>query len=213
LLKAPGNQFEVFDQELRHSETPRSIRSLVKSAAARAGWSASEQDPLVGLIISLSAMADDFPDLTIEEFAGEVARAAEMAGHEDLRGPREQWTVLQERLQRLLAPEHPLWLAARASIVLAQRENLYCDAKILTDIRPIFGRTATKEPVAVSVVHTLKLEYHHGGSQDADELFVALDADDLQELRRVLQRAEDKQATLEAVIKRTGIRQLPHRTS
>ena len=46
-------------------------------------------------------------------------------------------------------------------------ERLFCTAKILTDLRPVFDRVATDGPAALSVVHTLKLSFHHG-SEDLE---------------------------------------------
>jgi hypothetical protein len=42
-------------------------------------------------------------------------------------------------------------------------ERLYCDAKILSDIRPVFGADISKGPISAVITHTLELGYHEGG--------------------------------------------------
>jgi hypothetical protein len=156
------------------------------------------------MLLSLSSVSDGLPDMSISEFAEMVANAAEATGDEKLRGPREQWNALRERLERLLAPGNPLALSAKAAGLFTEQERLFCDARILTDIRPVFERQATVRPAGLSVIHTLKLLFHKT-SQNPEELYIALDVDDLRTLKQVIQRAEEKQQSLEAVVRSTGI--------
>jgi hypothetical protein len=156
-------------------------------------------------------MADGYPAMSIEEFTREIARAAEATGDEKLRASPDRWEVLRERLGRILGPTSPLWLSAKANLLRVEQERLFCDARILTDIRPIFGRKASTGPAALTIVHTLKLSYHHG-SEELEELFVSLDDDDLQTLKQVIQRAEEKQGALEPLVQKTGIDLLPPKT-
>ena len=51
-------------------------------------------------------------------------------------------------------------------------------------------------PNAAVVVHTLKLMYHSG--DEHDEFFIALDINDVRELRELLNRAEKKDQVLQA---------------
>ena len=77
-------------------------------------------------------------------------------------------------------------------------ENSFCDAKILTDLRPVFGASAEVQPEGIVVTHTLKLEYHDDRGAHR-KFYVALNQDDLETLRNVLERADKKANSLQAL--------------
>lgn len=205
LLRATEAEFGALERELAQVARPRSIRSLVTAAARRAGWPQPRQaETLAALLVSLASMADSFPNMSIGDFAATIVRAAEATEDKQLQASREQWDILGNRLARLLGPNCSLWLWAKSTAVLSEHERQFCDARILTDIRPIFDRQIASGPAALSVLHTLKLLFHRG-SEALEELFIALDFDDLQTLKQVIQRAEEKQASLESLIRGTRV--------
>lgn len=78
-------------------------------------------------------------------------------------------------------------------------ERLYCDAKIISDIRPVFRAEPTERPLGAVVTHTLKLGFHEGGNHK--EFHVILDAVDLDMLADVVSRAQEKDSTLRDLLK------------
>ena len=73
----------------------------------------------------------------------------------------------------------------------------------MTDMRPVFG--SDEKPAGAVVVHTLKLTYHEGPKRSLREFFVAMNRDDLDELREVLDRALRKQSELSHVLAQCGL--------
>lgn len=78
-------------------------------------------------------------------------------------------------------------------------ERLYCDAKIVSDIRPVFGSKPTSRPVGAVVTHTLKLGYHEGGEHK--EFHVVLDCIDVDRFNEILERAQAKDKVLRGLLK------------
>src|SRR5580658_8161279 len=68
---------------------------------------------------------------------------------------------IRERFQRLLNIG-TLNTISKAITLQRDGERLYCNAKIVSDIRPVFGPNVKSQPVAAIVTHTLRLEYHEG---------------------------------------------------
>jgi len=119
---------------------------------------------------------------------------------------KEQYAAdIQNRLTELLSLESLSSVAARAKELQMDVERVFCEARILTDLRPIFG-TQVGEPKAMMIIHTLKLGYHDGATGKHEELFVALDNDDIQKLKRVLERAEKKTKSLISTLQTAGIK-------
>lgn len=203
LLTATDDQFRAFEEALVDSGPARPINGLVRDASARAGWPPSNQGAAVtGLLMSLATMLESLPNLKVAEFTHAVVQSAQGQGDEQLRGSSEQWSVLEDRLRRLLSPECPLALSAKGSVLVNEHQRLFCEARILTDIRPIFDRRPAA--AALSIGHVLKLMFHEG-TEETQEFYLAVSSSDLQELKRVIQRAEEKQASLEALVRGTGL--------
>jgi hypothetical protein len=88
---------------------------------------------------------------------------------------------------------------AKAARLQRDSERIYCNAKILSDIRPVFGDDPAVRPLGAVLTHTLKVGYHEGS--DHREFHVALDSDDLVALSEVVRRARAKDKTLRELLK------------
>jgi hypothetical protein len=114
---------------------------------------------------------------------------------------------LQERFKKLLSIK-TLESISKAIGLQRDGERLYCESKIISDIRPVFGEDVKSRPVAAAVTHTLKISYHEDG--DHKQFFVILDDVDLDELQEIVERAKTKAGTLsdflaESKLARLGI--------
>jgi len=108
-----------------------------------------------------------------------------------------------ERLTALLSVES-FTVATRGLSLLQEYERKFCTARILTDARPIFSQDPKVPPTAVLIIHTLRISYHE--TSDLKETYIAMDAQDVSELKQILIRAEDKAKALESVFKRANVR-------
>ena len=102
-------------------------------------------------------------------------------------------------LEEILSPNETLEIVAKALGVLTDHEHVYCGAKILTEIRPIFGTNAEESPETAVLTHMLKISYHE--NKEHKEFFVALDTKDVRDLLEILQRADAKTRGLKAFFK------------
>jgi hypothetical protein len=94
-------------------------------------------------------------------------------------------------------------IGAKALALMQEHERTFCQARIITDIRPVFGSEVSKPPRAVVVAHTLRISYHEG--DERKDFYVALDSDDIESLRELLDRADAKARSLEDVIVSTKV--------
>jgi len=139
-------------------------------------------------------------EMTVEQFVDDICDAME-ALDSDERLPHAQRADFAGKLLTLLNAE-VFALIAKAHDLMTEDERIFCHARILTDLRPIFGLNLEDGPKAMVVVHTLKLDYHKQGStKDHGEFYIALNADDLQALKKVIERAEVKAKTLSPTLR------------
>ena len=87
---------------------------------------------------------------------------------------------------------------AKARSLRQDRENGYCRARIITDLRPVFGSDVRQSPKAILVAHTLRITYHHGSQGELRDLFLTLRGKDLDQLGGLIERAKLKTESLHA---------------
>lgn len=134
---------------------------------------------------------------SIPEFIEDLIRSMEDDDRKELHLPNDQLTQLRKNLAGLLADPN-LVIASKAIFLRRDYEHQFCRARILTDIRPIFGEDRTLPPTAALIVHMLQLVYHEGRS--TKEIHVALDDEDLSSLKLQIERAGDKAKSLKTLL-------------
>lgn len=111
-----------------------------------------------------------------------------------------------KRIHRLLNIK-TLDSLSKAITLQREGERLYCSARIISDIRPVFGSDVESKPVAAVITHTLNLVYHKSGGRHK-EFFVVLDSADLVELHKIINRAQKKSETLDQLLAGSGLPRL-----
>ena len=117
--------------------------------------------------------------------------------------PNADWGEFEAFMLEALSPDTSFSLGTRALDVMREYEHVYCESRILTDIRPVF--TGNEEPSAFVFVHNLKIGHDMSVVKKHHEFFVALDSADLRELRDVCERAIRKEAKLNAALADTSM--------
>lgn len=114
---------------------------------------------------------------------------------------------LKGNLKRLLSTQC-VAVASKASDLQYEHQYVFGGARILTDVRPVFGESAQEIKGAVTT-HTLKIRYFdESGSR---EIYFGLDREDLGNLRKVLDRAEEKSKRIKSLLLKTGVADLDRR--
>ncbi|TMA87105.1 MAG: hypothetical protein E6J74_30625 [Deltaproteobacteria bacterium] len=163
------------------------------------GVSPEDVSEIITTIMSLSShrMHDDS---TAEELAEQVVQAA-IEANIPIKSDKERITF-KDRLLKFFEL-NTLFVSAKALGILLSNENLFCSARILTDIRPVFGTDPTVAPTAIVMVHMLDLGYHKDG--ELKHLYIAMDSIDIDTLREALNRAEMKAESLKPLMKKAGV--------
>src|SRR5205823_3862844 len=103
----------------------------------------------------------------------------------DASQPGEQvWQVFSERLGSLLDVRGSLEVLLKAGPLRFERQHVLEDARILTDIRPIFDDEIEARPVAALITHELRLSYMQ--AEEHKEFLVALSSTQLDKLRQAI---------------------------
>jgi len=98
-----------------------------------------------------------------------------------------------------IGDDHPMMIALKAQALVYSHQNIFLDAKLITDIRPVFNNEASKVDELV-VTHMLTIDYTDG-TQHNTVLTVAMDQDDIAILQGQCERAIKKTITLKKELK------------
>ena len=139
-----------------------------------------------------------------EDLADSVSKAAAESKSKDIRFPAEKQALLKDRLKLLLDLDKPLAVTSKALDVMTEHERIFCGARILTDMRPVFTGSPPS-PAAAVIIHNLKVGFHQAGEHR--EFYVALDDSDIQLLKDVIAHAEEKAVALRSLLSKAN---LPH---
>jgi hypothetical protein len=153
----------------------------------------NELESLLKALFSLSA-ARVTNTVSIASFLDDVCESLDLEkkGAPDL---------LRSRLEQLLRAE-PIVLASKASAIQREHSNVMLNARVLTDVRPVFGDGPEAIRGAV-ITHSLKLTYIHSG--ELEESFFALDDEDLAKLQKAIVRAEYKSKAIRLFMDKSGL--------
>lgn len=139
-------------------------------------------------------------DISVDEFVEEVAAALESVPKTELRLLANERAAFKEKLSVLLNASI-FGVLSKVHDLKTEDERVFCHARVLTDLRPVFGPQIDDGPTGMVVMHHLKIAFHKAGSGgEHQEFFVSLGSDDLQDLRKLLDRAEAKANSLRSVV-------------
>ncbi len=185
LLSASDHDVERVLLVLAESPIGLDVETFTEAAATKLSFlNVDRPEGIIDALISLN-VTRTHSDAEIDNFVEEVIRAL---GFKD--GVPAQ---SRERLTKLLSSE-PLSTNVKALHLQQDHERAFLRSRILTDARPVFGASVKNPPVTILITHMLKLSYFEEGR--THDFYVALDADDITNLKETLARAEDKAASL-----------------
>jgi len=163
---------------------------------------AEDIETIVETLVSLYELRPSV-DTEVLEFVELLVEALERSEVEHLQLPKEQRDGFKDRLIQLLDVT-ALDATSKALNVLLEHEHTLHSARIMTDLRPIFGPNTEDPPEAMLINHMLKLSYHDE-SEATKEFYIALDTEAVSKLIETLERATSKAQSLKQLLKSTGV--------
>lgn len=109
---------------------------------------------------------------------------------------------LQARLARLLELD-TVRVSARAADLRLETANIFEGARLLTDLRPVFGQQHDAPLLGALIQNTLKITYWSEGK--SSDIFLSLDRNDLKTLKEIIDRAENKSEKLADFLKQSNV--------
>ncbi len=197
----PPEDVERVVAGLKKSPITGGQRGMISVVSAEASNLKKEDvQHIVTTLHSLYVYRSD-ADTPLPSFVSELISAMRATNDKALVLSVEEENEFQDKVSRLLSVAESA-IASKVEIVKSDYAKTFHDAKILTDIRPVFARPE-EQPIGAAINHTLKIEYHEEGEHKY--FYIMLDATDVEKMRKVLQRAGEKASTLRSLLKSAGV--------
>ncbi|MDX2019392.1 MAG: hypothetical protein SF187_04070 [Deltaproteobacteria bacterium] len=124
-----------------------------------------------------------------------LAKDLEAAANElKMDPPAAGWPAFTSHLVSLLQLD-TLRVTSKAAYVAYQYPRHLHKARVFTDARPVYSEAVPSGPTAFIITHSLQLQVHDDGADK--DYYVTLDGSDLHDLREVIERAIEKEKSLE----------------
>ena len=184
---------------------PLQINDLVSVVTSRVNTlTKKEVKDVIETLISIHNLRDylqENNDASTNEVIEKISQAVE--DDEELEITDEQRQEFERRLVNFLGLDNILSFRSKSIEVIRDHERIFQNSRIHTDMRPVFESGLEDSPAGVAIVNMLKIEY-----VDLDgkhEFFVALDANDLKQLREQLDIADRKVKAIELMLNQVNI--------
>ena len=178
------------------------VANLATDLSSKVGMDEEELHDVLEMLTSLYVSLDRFEG-SVEEFAGMVVETLRKMNRDDLTPTAGDWVAFQGYLARILSLHDSLGVTSKANEIMFENERVYCDARIVSDLRPVFRFHLEGGPAGAVVVHSMRLTYHEG--RRLREFYIAMDKDDVEQLKKLLNRAEKKHEMIKALAARSGV--------
>jgi hypothetical protein len=150
-----------------------------------------------GAVAALLSLRAELRVTPAREIAEEVVRAPGLNLEDDAQA------VLAARAEALLETAAIGTTSVAVDLQTRHAKN-FQSAKILTDVRPVFPQELDDGPSGALIVETLELQtWNRAG--DIEQIYVAMDEHDLQQLKGVVDRALKKTAALRGFLTDKGL--------
>jgi hypothetical protein len=169
------------------------IRHLASSVKTIQG---GDLNDVIETVVSLLRV-QSYLDLSTTDLVKSLCETMTKSNREHLKLSGEECDIFQERLSTLFAIES-LTYPAKTSEITSDHDHIFVRARVVSDIRTIFGPDTEQLPKGAAIIHMLSIAYHQSGQ--TEKFYVAMDAQDIRSFISVLQRALSKEANLKKLL-------------
>lgn len=201
LAQTPIEHLEALETAAGEQEPITDRDALTRLLAKRTGLELPAIGPVISALWKLAFVQRDRdadPHTFLSALEDDLrAKPPDKWGAED----KELWTARRDHFARLLAPDGAIASSAKAADLLLEQQHIFCSARIMTDVRPLFDEHAQCVERFLPF-HTMSLAYYEG--RETRTMHIAMDSKDLARLRDQVEHAEQKERVIRQYLTNVG---------
>jgi hypothetical protein len=195
LFELPDESKDKLTSALESAPRFAPVSSLVPIVRDALGASNDRSGKLLLAVLSAASQVEP-PDWSTNRVAEEIVKAEGLNFTPEVRSAATAFLVSLMELPAIIT-------SAKASDLLTEYDRIFGDARIVTDIRPVFMEDPHELANGAVIVSTLKVQYQDARGNSS--FYVALDTQDLEALKKVVDRALSKIDTVKERLDRAGL--------
>lgn len=213
-----SDDFKSIVEGLKGVSLTHSIKKLATVATA---FKPELLEEVIDIFLSISSVTSVIEKgISIEEIAHDICIIMSDEIKEEIETLEEDDELIDEKLRELLdeagkqifierlvvlLKTEKLYYAAKANDLMFEYPNVFIQARIMTDIRPIFSIKTDETPIAGMVIHNLHIHYRGDRETEHRDIYLTLDSADLISLKEIISRAENKEKSLSHIFKKSDM--------
>ena len=202
-LELPSEQAETLSSALANAKPHFNAQELARSIIRQCDLPNGLVFGIIHVLISVYRTGE--PEKPFEAFLDRDVKPALQAAETFSEGKEEEeWDRLRKFLLQALLLEGIVGTTAKAGIILTEHERIFDNVRIMTDFRPIFHVDVSEKPNAGLIVHMVKITHRDKYDHKFDSYY-ALDSNDLEKMRKALDRAVEKDKSLRETMNDAGL--------
>ncbi|HEX8354691.1 MAG TPA: hypothetical protein VF611_17420 [Pyrinomonadaceae bacterium] len=203
LISLPHDVLEELSSALQNASTSMSLEETIREIVLTIDSLQEDDKAYIASVIYSLYMVRASSELTLDEFAEDILESIGESAHEELLKVPEETVENVAPYVRNLFSSDPLFISAKAVLILYENNFIFSGARVLTDVRHVFGEDLSESPKAAVLVHTLRVQNLRGKPNDS--VYIALETNELQKIIDVLERAKQKAEILQATLEGSGV--------
>ena len=156
-------------------------------------------DGIIRTLFSLLSGKENAP-IELGQFVKGVVSASQSLDNIEL----ENLEIFEKQIFEFLANPSALSLTNKAVDLITEREKIWLSSRVITDVRPIFMDGEEIEFEASLIIHNLKVQFKENNG--IKEFYFALDNKDLENLKKQIIRAEEKEKILKSMLNEKSVK-------
>lgn len=100
--------------------------------------------------------------------------------------------TLIQNIEASLIGQDSIKTTVKAYNLLGENEKVFSEGRIITDIRPVFSDSISEGCDTAVIFHKLRVDYFE--NSEAKQIYLALDLNDLNDLKKLIDRAVEKES-------------------
>ncbi len=188
--------YAAFLDELRDAGSADTVQALASRIENQFPESSRASIEKIITAVDISQSVQKASHVEPSEFASDAWEALKQDAPELIAGlDREKF---QARLSALISETDIQLTTSKVKELRAEVERHMCGARIISDVRPVFSQDASKPPKAMTIMHTMQIQFHDDTFAH-HEFYVSVSREQLTRINEAVERAILKESTLKSM--------------
>jgi hypothetical protein len=195
LAELEEEKYERIKAALKGWEPSLQIEGLISSLSEDTDSSETDTANFLSILVNIYSLQHVHGWSMDDVFQGILGQIQEVPGRE---APltEEQVEKFRAFLEEVSGLDETFGVMAKGLGLVEEDERNLADARVISDLRPIFRPDSETDIIASAIKHNLRISYRHRTESQVEDFFVSLDEEDLRNLKDEIERALAKAETI-----------------